>query len=133
MGSVTKPNDPPIGREFVANFYPSGLAGYVYEADVHCVDCSKERFGQDLQGRVAGWHSLSGTRDPNPPLDSEGNPVSAITGEMEFHCSLFCGDCRKDLSEEVVILHRIPTGKRTCTYCGVNVKAVKNGFIIRDI
>jgi hypothetical protein len=130
MGSTDTTDIP-----FVANYYPEGLVGFVYEADIFCVTCAMERFGQDLTMRVAGGHQQSypyETKEPNPPLDNEGNPVSAVTGSMEFQCSLFCGDCRKELSEQVTILHEIVTDKRKCRYCGRTRKEMGPNVYVRE-
>lgn len=118
---------------FFPNHYPMGLVGYVFEADTYCIKCSEERFGRDLQIRVAGGHQQEYpylTKNSEPPLDNEGNPVSAITGDSEWQCSLFCGDCGKDMGNEVTILHSIRKGKRTCHYCGMNKKDMESNVYV---
>lgn len=120
---------------FVPNYYPDGLVGFVYEADTYCVKCSKERFGQDLEIKVAGGHQSNypyGQLDPDPPLDNEGNPVSAISGDMEFQCSLYCGDCGTNLSSEVSIIHSVLPHRKKCKYCGQTAKSDPDGYFIEE-
>jgi hypothetical protein len=42
------------------------VVGYAYEAGLHCLDCSRARFGNAIDD------------DSNPPTDNEGNPVSPV-------------------------------------------------------
>lgn len=130
-------NDTPISDTppFFPNYFPMGLVGYVFEADTYCIKCSEERFGPELQSWVAGAHQQSypyEKRNSQPPLDSEGNPVSAITGDMEFQCTLHCGDCHTDLGPQLTILHTIPKGKRTCSHCGTNKRDMDDNVYISE-
>lgn len=61
------------------------VIGYAYDADVHCVDCATEKFGDAL--------------DAEDTEDSEGNPLHPIFASEEGpeHGSR-CGDC----SEEII-------------------------------
>lgn len=55
------------------------IIAYAYEADYHCVDCTRNRFNP---------HSLWVYR-----VDSEGNPIHILfTTEDEY---LICGDCHE--------------------------------------
>lgn len=61
---------------------------YAYEADVHCLDCTIDRFGPDCEG-----------------IDSEGNEVGAIfpwdqwMNLGEGNQSLTCGTCGEIIDE----------------------------------
>ena len=58
------------------------VIGYTYEADVHCIECAKNRFG---------------TSDPTNPYlnitDNEGNSVYPIFLDSEWDSHPVCGDC----------------------------------------
>jgi hypothetical protein len=58
--------------------------GFAYDADVHCVECSQDRFG------VAPWPDLI----PTGVEDSEGNEPSAIFEDSESDVPEHCSDCR---------------------------------------
>jgi len=86
------------------------IIAYTYEADYHCIDCTRKRFSD---GRIHGTESdkatLKPSTDPNgiwyEQLDSEGNfvhPLFSIDEWQEFDESylsenptqyLTCGDC----------------------------------------
>lgn len=57
------------------------IIGYVYEADLHCLDCAHDRFGaQSLADGSA--------------VDTEDNPVSPIWDYDEISGEApHCGDC----------------------------------------
>ena len=54
------------------------IIGYTYEADVHCVACTRTDFQ---------WETLGSA------LDREGNPIHPIFSTDEQLTSLYCGDC----------------------------------------
>ena len=62
------------------------VVGYTYEADVHCVDCTLERF-------------------PNPDnaIDNEGNRVHAFFPGDEFDYQATCCECSVVIEEVRVI------------------------------
>ena len=66
------------------------IVAYTYEADIHCVNCPQQRFGDDVHD------------DVNTPVDREGNPVHPvfITDEITInHCNA-CSDELIALSDE---------------------------------
>lgn len=69
------------------------IIGYTYDADVHCRDCTHERFGRQL---VSGYDPLSAEDEP---LDSEGNPINPIFDITEDPLGgvWTCGDCGEEL------------------------------------
>ena len=71
---------------------------YTYEADTHCPDCARARFGRDARGHIAGEGAE----------DSEGESPGAIAPWDEWHACegprgasvnavLVCGTCRKEI------------------------------------
>jgi hypothetical protein len=73
------------------------VIGYSYEADLHCVDCAKKRFGHEDDNAKHGKYVPSEV-DENyvryDAMDNEGNPVHPIfsTDELSPNGS-HCGDC----------------------------------------
>jgi len=65
------------------------ILGWAYDADIHCDDCARERFGSALDD------------DQNPPEDSEGNPVHPVFAGDEGSEDEHCGDCGEALMEGV--------------------------------
>jgi|SRR5271165_1629475 len=77
------------------------IAGYQYDADVHCVGCTFVRFGNSDAGSTAlryGYLTVHGVKldehaipcDPSPQ-DSEGNEIHPIfVSGLE---GLECGNC----------------------------------------
>jgi hypothetical protein len=61
------------------------LVGYVYDADLHCVLCATERFGEALTSRRL-------------PEDSEGNTVYPLILEEVTEGDV-CRDCLRRLNE----------------------------------
>lgn len=67
-----------------------GPIAYTYEADYHCENCTRERFGDDCEG-----------------TDGEGNPVGAVFSWDEWYNIgegtqvLACGDCGAILDDYV--------------------------------
>lgn len=62
------------------------IVGYVFEAALHCPNCSRDRFGDSLDS------------DSNPPTDREGNPVSPVfAGDEPGDCGDYCDDCHEPL------------------------------------
>lgn len=55
------------------------IAGWAYEADIHCNDCAYDRFGRQLDSEL-------------PPRDQEGNQVQPIFVEKVAEDER-CGDC----------------------------------------
>jgi hypothetical protein len=68
------------------------VLAYTYEADYHCKECAKVRFGEDAHGFV-----------PEDAQDSEGNSVGAVFGDSEWwnpgegNQTLSCSDCGREL------------------------------------
>ena len=56
------------------------VIGYAYDADLHCVDCTKERFPL-----------------PNQAVDSEGNEVYPVFLGEEDNENSVCADCHLPL------------------------------------
>jgi len=61
------------------------VIAYTYEADTHCAECARERFGDAL--------------DEPDTQDDEGNPIGAIFSTDEHPEGLSCGDCNEELRE----------------------------------
>lgn len=61
---------------------------YSYDADTHCPDCARERFGANEHGHVYGE-------------DSEGNPVGIVSpwDEVDVSCGIYCGTCGEEIVE----------------------------------
>ena len=84
------------------------IIAYTYEADYHCIDCTKKRFARGLNPALYhhGIHELQ--------EDSEGNlvrPLFSIDEWQEFDESfleenptqyLACGDCHEIIDEYTV-------------------------------
>ncbi len=99
------------------------IIAYTYEADVHCIDCTAQRFAhspangfswvehnnnpvkQRSFGKPGVFTSYTGTGAetaldahliPLDATDKEGNPIHPvfITDEHDF---THCGDCREEL------------------------------------
>ena len=64
-----------------------GLSGYVYDAEVYCVDCAKKI----MQELVNAWEHLP----DELPTDSEEFPVPVFFGESES--PEYCADCQEFL------------------------------------
>lgn len=62
------------------------VIGYAYEADIHCVSCTKKRFPN--------------VEDNDRLEDSEGNPIHPIFASDEGSDSEVCGDCGGSLEEK---------------------------------
>lgn len=65
----------------------SGIIGYTYEADVHCVACTVERFGEE-PGR--GW-----VRED--AVDNEGNAVHPVFS-WDVEQDEWCGTCGEKIA-----------------------------------
>ena len=66
------------------------IEGWAYDADQHCPDCARERFGNAIDNQ------------DNPPEDSEGNPITPIFSTSELFDAArgtFCGSCRAEIRE----------------------------------
>jgi hypothetical protein len=63
------------------------VIAYAYEAEIHCPDCARERFGDALD-------------EPNTQ-DDEGNPIGAVFSTDEHPKGLSCGDCNEELREPI--------------------------------
>jgi hypothetical protein len=75
-----------MDREFDQGGYRKSfeVVGYTYDAALHCLDCTEDRFGIDLDN------------PDNPIEDSEGNPIHPI-----FLDSLEGGECCDDCFEPI--------------------------------
>ena len=60
-----------------------GAVGFTWEADIYCLDCTRERFGEPSDP-VSPWLDVA---------DSEGNPVGAVFPFDEFDYAPHCGGC----------------------------------------
>jgi len=87
--AAPSPNEPrprPAGKgagEGIPFHKTYEIVGWVYEAELHCLDCARRRFGEGLEAEV---------------LDREGNAVTplfleGVTGEDR------CGDCGRAILE----------------------------------
>jgi hypothetical protein len=64
------------------------VIGWTYEADTHCCECARERFGDAIDN------------DDSPPEDNEGNEVHPMFASDEADPSgEYCGDCGEEISE----------------------------------
>lgn len=61
------------------------VVGYTYEADVHCIDCARKRFGRRLD--------VDGLLE-----DGEGKLVNVIFAGGEYPDDWCCGDCGEALT-----------------------------------
>ena len=61
------------------------VTAYTYEADHHCRDCARVRFGDTL--------------DEQGTVDGEGNPIGACFSTDEHEQDVYCGDCGELLDE----------------------------------
>lgn len=61
------------------------VIAYAYEADHHCIDCTRERFGGSAEADQNGV--------PIRARDNEGNPVHPVFDTDEQFLDLVCGDC----------------------------------------
>ena len=60
------------------------VIAYTYEADYHCIDCTKNRFGEDDLGYAF-------------TVDNEGNPIHPVFSTDEVSSDAVCGDCLKEI------------------------------------
>ena len=64
------------------------ILGYAYEADYHCVGCTRERFAlPDMPASDTDINDI-----PLAATDGEGNPVHPIFAS-EAEETMHCGDC----------------------------------------
>jgi hypothetical protein len=64
------------------------VIGYAYEADLHCLDCAANRWGEAV-------YKLDFTA-----IDGEGNPVHPVFLGDEYDTPPVCGDCHQRLDGE---------------------------------
>ncbi len=64
------------------------VIGYAYDADIHCLQCAEQRFGDKLN-------------DENTK-DSEGNSIHPVFGGDENANDEHCGDCGEKLISEII-------------------------------
>jgi hypothetical protein len=85
------------------------LVGYAYDADVHCVECTEELFGE-IEPRAVDWYGRwievavrdderlrAADSDPVIVRDSEENPLSPYYDSERSDSPQHCGDCHKFL------------------------------------
>lgn len=61
------------------------IVAWVYDADVHCLECAMKRFGENIE-RL------------NPlPYDREGNHISPVFETDEIELSA-CGTCNDEIA-----------------------------------
>jgi hypothetical protein len=64
------------------------VIGYTYEADEHCVNCTKNRFGDD----AVALHPKQECKD------NDGNPIHPIFDIDEHpNTGIHCGDCGDEI------------------------------------
>ena len=70
------------------------IIAYTYEADVHCIDCTENTFGEKFT-------KMRGLSDYFLPDDREGNRVHPLfdCDEIQY---LACGDCHEVLVDSTV-------------------------------
>lgn len=68
------------------------VIGYAYEADTHCVPCTKRRFPEP--GQDPDEHSI-----PMYAEDSERNPITPIFSTQEVLHDIHCRQCRAVIAE----------------------------------
>ena len=68
------------------------IIGYAYEADTHCVPCTKLRF--PTPGPQPDEHSI-----PMYAEDSERNPITPIFSWTEILQDVHCGRCGDTIAE----------------------------------
>jgi hypothetical protein len=98
------------------------IIAYTYEADYHCIDCTRDRFADSPCASIKWTHEVDENgvwNDPQfPTLDNEGNLVHPLFSTDEWQeldesflaetptQYLACGDCRKTIdayTEEVTV------------------------------
>jgi hypothetical protein len=91
------------------------IIAYTYEADTHCIACTKKRFSDEQNASIKFTNFLDEHgiwNDPQfPTIDSEGNPIHplfAIDEWQEYDEGfladnptqyLACGDCHEVIDE----------------------------------
>ena len=68
------------------------IIGYAYDADTHCVPCTKLRF--PTPGDEPDEHSI-----PMYAEDTERNPITPIFSWTEILQDVYCGQCRGIIAE----------------------------------
>jgi hypothetical protein len=105
------------------------IIAYTYEADVHCIDCTRGRFADSPNARIKWTQEVDehGVWNDSqfPTLDAEGNlvhPLFSIDEWQELDTSflaenptqyLACGDCHEIIDEYTVCQEcgeQIPNG-----------------------
>lgn len=79
----------------MANCYQ--VVAYAYEADLHCIACTLERFNFSQEEDLDFACAIDKT-----PVDREGNEIGAVFGNAEFEHSQYCADCGDEL--DIVVL-----------------------------
>ena len=86
------------------------IIAYTYDADYHCIDCTRKRFG-DSKGDLAITNGQKWCDALWPTLDNEGNMVHPLFSTDEWQelddsfladnptQYLACGDCHKVIEE----------------------------------
>ena len=64
------------------------VLGYAYDADLHCLACTRQRFGRRA------------CDDAEPPAGSEGNEIHPVfAGDEHDPAGEYCGDCGAEIVE----------------------------------
>lgn len=71
------------------------IIGYAYEADVHCINCTANRFNI-VDSTLIKLEQL--------PVDSEGNTISIISLQEEFELMPYCGTCHQIIDEDANVI-----------------------------
>lgn len=70
------------------------IIAWTYEADIHCPDCARKRFGDAIDNGSDADH------DGPPPTDNEGNEVHPMFASDETDPQgETCGTCGAEISE----------------------------------
>ena len=71
------------------------IIGYTYEADTHCVDCTKSRFAYNWQFDPWDLDNFDKNDVPFSAMDNEGNLVHPIFCGAEFDYQPNCAECHE--------------------------------------
>lgn len=75
---------------------PHDPIAYTFDADIHCPNCTRERFGRCSHGFIA---CPDDAHDPMTYTDSEGNTVGIIAPWDEIETPVSCGTCSELILE----------------------------------
>jgi hypothetical protein len=76
------------------------LIGYAYDAALHCVACTLDRFPETRHKEGCDCTECDENGLPYEAIDSEGNPLSPIFVSTELEPHDCCDDCGMRFSED---------------------------------